>query len=168
MDQKMTWADKRLGAPAWICKTVGGTTMRWSGVTPRFRDFEFKPRSTYGAMDDTNLIDWPLTLEEIEPYYDKAESKMGISGTHDMPPSFETSNYQVLKAGGQRNGYKEITSSRSAINSIARDGRPADRVLLVWLCDRRQVVDAVHGNPKSRNNGALRAARRGHGDKAQT
>ena len=127
MDQKMTWADKRLGAPAWICKTVGGTTMRWSGVTPRFRDFEFKPRSTYGAMDDTNLIDWPLTLEEIEPYYDKAESKMGISGTHDMPPSFETSNYQVLKAGGQRIGYKEITSSRSAINSIARDGRPACR-----------------------------------------
>ena len=30
MDQKMGWHDKRLGAPLWICKTVGGTTMRWS------------------------------------------------------------------------------------------------------------------------------------------
>ena len=125
MDQKMGWHDKRLGAPLWICKTVGGTTMRWSGVTPRFRDFEFRPRSTYGALGDTTLIDWPLTLEELAPHYDKAESKMGVSGTHGMPPSFETSNYKVLKAGGQRVGYKQITSERTAINSVARDGRPA-------------------------------------------
>jgi len=125
MDQKMGWHDKRLGAPVWLCKTVGGTTMRWSGVTPRFRDFEFRPRSTYGALGGTNLIDWPLTLEEILPYYDKAEAKMGVSGTHGTPPSFETSNYKVLKAGGQRVGYRQITSERSAINSVARDGRPA-------------------------------------------
>ncbi len=125
MDQKMGWHDKRLGAPVWLCKTVGGTTMRWSGVTPRFRDFEFRARSTYGALGGTSLIDWPLTLEELMPYYDKAESKMGVSGTHGTPPSFETSNYKVLKAGGQRVGYRQITSEREAINSVARDGRPA-------------------------------------------
>lgn len=125
MDQKMTWHDKRLGAPVWLCKTVGGTTMRWSGITPRFRDFEFRPRSTYGTLGGTNLIDWPLTLDELEPYYDKAEGKMGISGTHGTPPSFETSNYKVMKAGGQRIGYRQITSERTAINSVARDGRPA-------------------------------------------
>ncbi len=125
MDQKMGWHDKRLGAPLWICKTVGGTTMRWSAITPRFRDFEFRARSTYGALANTTLIDWPLTLQELEPYYDKAESKMGVSGTHDMPPSFETSNYKVLKAGGQRVGYSQITSARTAINSVPRDGRAA-------------------------------------------
>ncbi len=125
MDQKMGWHDKRLGAPVWLCKTVGGTTMRWSGVTPRFRDFEFRPRSTYGELGDSSLIDWPLTLEELLPYYDKAEGKMGISGTHGTPPSFETSNFKVLRAGGQRIGYRQITSERSAINSVARDGRPA-------------------------------------------
>ncbi len=124
MDQKMGWHDTRLGAPVWLCKTVGGTTMRWSGVTPRFRDFEFRPRSTYGAIPDTTLIDWPLTLDEILPYYEKAEAKMGISGTHGMPPSFETSNYKVLKAGGKRIGYRQITSERTAINSVAHDGRP--------------------------------------------
>jgi len=124
MNEKMGWLDKRLGAPVWLCKTVGGTTMRWSAMTPRFRDFEFRPRSTYGALDGTSLIDWPLTLDEILPYYDKAEAKMGISGTHGMPPSFETSNYKVLKAGGKRVGYTQITSKRTAINSTARDGRP--------------------------------------------
>ncbi|MGD2127903.1 MAG: GMC family oxidoreductase [Lysobacterales bacterium] len=125
MDQKMTWHDKRLGAPTWLCKTVGGTTMRWSGVTPRFRDFEFGAGSTYGGMGDTNLIDWPLTLEELEPFYDRAEDKMGVSGTHGTPPSFETANFKVLKTGGRRVGYREITSMHSAINSVARDGRPA-------------------------------------------
>ena len=50
---------------------------------------------------------------------------MGVSGTHGTPPSFETSNYKVMKAGAQRVGYKEITSARTAINSVARDGRPA-------------------------------------------
>ena len=125
MDQKMGWHDKRLGAPVWVCKTVGGTTMRWSGMTPRFRDYEFRPRSTYGALEGTSLIDWPLTLDEILPYYDKAEAKMGISGTHGTPPSFETSNYKVMKAGAKRIGYREVTSERTAINSVARDGRPA-------------------------------------------
>ena len=116
MDGKMGWHDKRLGAPVWLCKTVGGTTMRWSGVTPRFRDFEFRARSTYGALEGSSLIDWPLTLAELEPFYDKAEAKMGVSGTHGTPPSFETANYKVLRAGGHRLGYKHITSTRTAFN----------------------------------------------------
>jgi choline dehydrogenase-like flavoprotein len=126
MHGKLTWLDKRLGAPvALLCKTVGGTTMRWTAVALRLQEHEFKPRSTYGMLDNASTIDWPLTLDELAPYYDKAEDKMGVAGTHGIPPSFETSNYKVLKAGGKRVGYKEITSERTAINSVARDGRPA-------------------------------------------
>jgi choline dehydrogenase-like flavoprotein len=125
MHGKLTWLDKRLGAPVGLlCKTVGGTTMRWTAVALRIQEHEFKPLSTYGKLDGTTLIDWPLTLEELAPYYDKAEDKMGVTGTHGIPPSFETSNYKVLKAGGKRVGYKEITSERTAINPVARDGRP--------------------------------------------
>ena len=124
MNGRMGWNDARMGTAVWLCKTVGGTTMRWSGITPRFQEHELKPRSTYGLLDDTTLIDWPLTLDELAPYYDKAEFKMGVSGTHDIPPSFETSMYKVLRAGGLKMGYKEITSARTAINPLARDGRP--------------------------------------------
>ena len=73
MNERMGWNDRRIGAEVWLCKTVGGTTMRWSGITPRFQAHEFKARSTYGLLEDTTLIDWPLTLEELELYYDKAE-----------------------------------------------------------------------------------------------
>jgi choline dehydrogenase-like flavoprotein len=124
MNERMGWNDPRIGAPVWLCKTVGGTTMRWSAITPRLQAHEFKARTTYGALADTTLIDWPLTLEELAPYYDKAEDKMGVTGTHGIPPSFETSCYKVLAAGGRKIGYREITSTRTAINRVARDGRP--------------------------------------------
>jgi len=124
MDERMGWHDERRGAGVWLCKTVGGTTMRWSGVCPRFLAHEFRARTTYGAMDDTTLIDWPLTLEELEPYYDKAEAKMGVSGTNGLPPSAENNNFKVLKAGARGIGYTDITTSHIAINPVPYDGRP--------------------------------------------
>jgi choline dehydrogenase-like flavoprotein len=125
MDAKMGWHDKRIGNFLWVCKTVGGTTMRWSGISPRFQEHEFAARSTYGQLDtSTTLIDWPLTLEEIEPYYEKAEDKMGVSGTHGIPVSAETNNYKVFETAAKRVGYKEVNSARLAINPVARDGRP--------------------------------------------
>ncbi len=127
MHFKLSWLDKRLGAPAWICKTVGGTTVRWSGITPRFQEHEFKPLSTYGKLEDTTAIDWPIALDELAPYYDKAEFNMGVSGTHGIPPSAETNEYKVLKAAAKKVGYKEYTSARAAINPVARDGRPGCR-----------------------------------------
>jgi choline dehydrogenase-like flavoprotein len=84
MNERMGWNDKRIGPPVWLCKTVGGNTMRWSGITPRFQEHEFKARTTYGQLSDTTLIDWPLTLEELAPYYDRAEFNMGVTGTHGI------------------------------------------------------------------------------------
>lgn len=127
MNQKMGWLDKRIGASTWLCKTVGGTTVRWSGITPRIQEHEFRPLSTYGKLDGTTTIDWPISLHEITPYYVKAESRMGVSGTHGIPPSAETNEFKVIKAGGRKVGYREITSTRAAINPVARDGRPGCR-----------------------------------------
>lgn len=125
MHGRLTWLDKRYGAPVGLlCKTVGGTTMRWTAISLRFQEHEFRPLTTYGKLADTTLIDWPLTLDELTPYYDRAEHKMGVTGTHGIPPSPETNNFKVLKAGGRRVGYEEITSERTAINPVARDGRP--------------------------------------------
>ncbi len=124
MDARIGWHDKRIGADLWICKTVGGTTMRWSAVTPRFQEHEFRALSTYGQLDaGTSLIDWPVSYKELAPYYDKAEMKMGVSGTHGIPVSEETNNFKVFKAGARLAGYKQITSGRMAINPVPRDGR---------------------------------------------
>jgi choline dehydrogenase-like flavoprotein len=140
MNERIGWHDERRGVGVYLCKTVGGTTMRWSAVSPRFHDYEFRARTIYGAIDGTSLIDWPITLEELEPYYDLAEAKMGVSGTHGLPPSAENSNFKVLKAGGQRIGYKDITSSHIAINSAPFDGRP--RCRQIGFCNEGCVIGA--------------------------
>lgn len=140
MDQRMGWHDTRYGVPVWLCKTVGGTTMRWSGVCPRFLAHEFRARTTYGAMDNTTLIDWPLTLAELEPYYTKAEAKMGISGTNGLPASPENGNFKVLKAGAKRIGYQDITTAHIAINPIPYDGRPG--CLQIGFCNDGCAIGA--------------------------
>jgi choline dehydrogenase-like flavoprotein len=127
MEERMGWHDERIGMPTWICKTVGGTTMRWSGVSPRFQPHELQALSTYGQLEDSTLIDWPLTFAELEPHYVRAERRMGVSGSADIPPSAETNNYKVLRTGARNVGYREYSSTRIAANPVARAGRPGCR-----------------------------------------
>src|SRR5690606_34813211 len=70
--------------PAWIVKAVGGTTIHWAGASLRFHEHEFKALTTYGKIDGANLLDWPITLADLEPYYAKAEDKMGVTRTNDI------------------------------------------------------------------------------------
>ncbi|MFZ5510228.1 MAG: GMC family oxidoreductase [Pseudomonadota bacterium] len=109
--------------PAWVCKTVGGTTTHWAGASLRFQEHEFKVRTVYGEIRDANLLDWPLTLQELEPYYAKAEDKMGVTRTHGIPGLPGNNNFKVMYAGAMKLGYKDVHTGRMAINSQPRDGR---------------------------------------------
>jgi choline dehydrogenase-like flavoprotein len=132
---KISWLDKRTtsgdwrvakdfsGLPAWIVKAVGGSTIHWAGASLRFQEHEFKVKTTYGDIAGANLLDWPLTLAEMEPYYAKAEDKMGVTGTNGIPRLPGNNNFKVLAAGAKRVGYKEFHTGNMAINSEPRDGR---------------------------------------------
>lgn len=132
MNAKMSWQDLRYGSgdipktnPVFSCKTVGGTTTHWTANCPRFHDFEFKTLSTYGQIDGCSLADWPINLQDLEPYYDKAENMLGVTGTHGIPRLPESNNYKVMAAGAKNVGYKDFDTYNMAINSQPRDGRPA-------------------------------------------
>jgi len=111
--------------PAWIVKSVGGSTVHWAGASLRFQEHEFKARSTYGNLAGATLLDWPITLAEMEPWYAKAEDKMGTTGTNDIPRLPGNNNYKVLEAGARKLGYKEVHTGNMSINSQPRDGRGA-------------------------------------------
>jgi choline dehydrogenase-like flavoprotein len=128
MHERLSWSDKRTGQATWTVKAVGGTTVHWSAAATRRYGFEFRARTLYGAMDGAALIDWPLTLSELEPYYDRAESKMGVAGTHGMPHHPASNPSRLFTLGAKRLGYTRYPGN-SAINSEPRDGRPACRVL---------------------------------------
>ena len=134
---QLAWLDKRTTSgtwriakdfpnlPAWICKTVGGTTTHWAGASLRFQEHEFRIRSTYSDIQGANLLDWPLTLADLEPYYAKAEDKMGVTRTNGVPGLPGNNNFKVLYTGAKRVGYKEVHTGRMAINSEPRHDRPS-------------------------------------------
>jgi choline dehydrogenase-like flavoprotein len=111
--------------PAWIVKAVGGSTTHWAGASLRFDAHEFKARTTYGAIAGANLLDWPITLAELEPYYAQAENRMGVTGTNGIARLPGNNNYRVLEAGAKKLGYKEVHTGNMAINSAPREGRSA-------------------------------------------
>jgi gluconate 2-dehydrogenase alpha chain len=66
---------------------VGGSGEHWSGISYRYYPHDFRRRShiveKYGRErlpDDCDARDWPITYDELEPDYDRAERLMGISG----------------------------------------------------------------------------------------
>jgi glucoside 3-dehydrogenase (cytochrome c) catalytic subunit len=64
-------------------RQIGGRTYCWARVSYRFSDFEFK-----AASRDGYGLDWPISYKDIEPYYDRVESFIGVSGTYEKLPQF--------------------------------------------------------------------------------
>jgi len=107
--------------PSWTCKTVGGTTVHWTGATPRIRPWEVRARTTYGDVKGASLIDWPIEYAELERYYDLAEKRMIVTRRHGNPGLPASSHFKVMYNGAKRIGYKRVHTNYMAINT-----RPAD------------------------------------------
>jgi choline dehydrogenase-like flavoprotein len=130
LDPRTTSGDWRVsrdfaGLPAWIVKAVGGTTTHWAGASLRFQDHEWKAATNYGPVQGANLLDWPIDGAEMAPWYDKAEKKLGVTQTNDMPALPGCNNYKVFEAGAKSVGYENVHTGRMAINSEENDGRMA-------------------------------------------
>ena len=137
MDAKLSWNDPRVctgssiiartfpDSPTSMCKAVGGSTLHWGAMCPRLLEHEFKTATIYGAIPGAEIADWPFGLAELEPYYDRAEDKMGVTGTHGIPRHPPTNNFKVIAAAARRIGYRDVRMNNSAINSEPRDGRNA-------------------------------------------
>lgn len=133
----LAWQDPQLAAgnwriardcpetPTWLCKAVGGTTIHWTGTALRFQDFEFKALSTYGRIEGAAVCDWPISLDDLRPYYERAELRMGVSGTNGLPQHPVNNHFKVMHHGATRAGFKQINRGRLAINAVPFDGRPA-------------------------------------------
>ncbi len=59
-------------------RAMGGRTLHYGRISLRFADYDFKPYSTDGLG-----VDWPITYDEIAPYYDKAEDFIGVTGSKE-------------------------------------------------------------------------------------
>lgn len=76
---------------------VGGGTVTYGASSWRHLPYEFAEASHEGTVAGSGLADWPITYEELEPYYTKAEWQIGISGQRIESPLFSpmSKNYPV-------------------------------------------------------------------------
>ena len=134
---QLAWLDKRTTSGSWrVAKDFrrlagldlqdrGGSTTHWAGASLRFQEHEFKVKTHYGDIPGANLLDWPIGLADLEPYYAKAEDNLGVTRTNGIPGLPGNNNFKVMYAGAKRLGYKHCHTGRMAINSRPRDGRAA-------------------------------------------
>jgi choline dehydrogenase-like flavoprotein len=120
---------------------VGGGTVHWDAKVPRFWRHDFKGRSLYGPVRGANVADWPLTYEELEPFYDEVERRLGVQGDiHRMPahtlaqaprrhqfrmrPNPPMYGGTLLAEGARRRGH-DVYPFPMAVHSEPHSGGPA-------------------------------------------
>ncbi|HWQ35907.1 MAG TPA: GMC family oxidoreductase [Blastocatellia bacterium] len=69
-------------------RTLGGRTFHWNAACFRFAPDDFRERSLHGFEED-----WPLTYEELAPYYDYVEREMHVFGTRENLPLLPDGNF---------------------------------------------------------------------------
>jgi choline dehydrogenase-like flavoprotein len=74
------------GAYAWMGGLVGGGQINYAGLMWRRPPIDFRMKSEYGRPGGTTLEDWPLTYDDLEPCYEKAEYELGVSGEAGVNP----------------------------------------------------------------------------------
>ncbi len=66
--------------------TVGGGTVHWDAKVPRFWRQDFHGRSLHGPVPGANVSDWPLSYDELAPYYEEVELHLGVQGDRSRMP----------------------------------------------------------------------------------
>ncbi len=86
--RRLYWMDLRITGGSWPLrlgennsgKTVGGSTVPYSAFCPRFHPSDFRVRSLDGVA-----VDWPITYEDLEPYYEQMEREYPVCGPAHFP-----------------------------------------------------------------------------------
>lgn len=70
----------------WTSACVGGATVHMSGFFYRLHPGDFRLAERTGGIEGTDIADWPIGIEELLPYYDRLEARIGVSGRAGLNP----------------------------------------------------------------------------------
>ncbi|MFY9925300.1 MAG: GMC family oxidoreductase [Opitutaceae bacterium] len=116
---------------------VGGGTVSYGAMAWRYMPQDFRMRSTYGEVKDSTLADWPISYEDLEPYYERAEYEIGVSGDASANPfaAPRKKPYPMPAFPFNREGLRVVETTRRMglhpfpipmlRNSVPYNGRPA-------------------------------------------
>ena len=111
------------------CSAVGGRTSFWGRSAERYAEIDFRAASL-----DQHDVDWPVTYEEIAPYYTRVEKMIGVASTVQNRPSNPDGVYlppmnfrcldRILEAGAKKIGVPYLPD-RIAQLTVEHEGHPA-------------------------------------------
>jgi choline dehydrogenase-like flavoprotein len=155
-----------------VPQMVGGGTVHWQGWLPRFTPNDFRLRTIAGDLPGASLADWPISYDELEPYYTKVEWAFGVSGAaganrfegprsrgYPCPPMPMSRYAEKFHKGCAALGWNSFPLPQAAL-SRPFNGRPATVV---------SAFAQQHGDPTGTRSSALNvfvpdAIRTGHYD----
>jgi choline dehydrogenase-like flavoprotein len=119
---KFTWTRLR---------AVGGRTLVWGRESGRYGPLDFKPKSLQDGFGE----DWPISYEDLAPYYDKVETLVGVAGGGEdvynspankniLPAFHPRCGEWLIKKGAAKLGIKTVAFPL-AVLSKPYDSRPA-------------------------------------------
>lgn len=133
----------------WRARMLGGRTNHYGRISLRMGPYDFKPYSRDGKG-----FDWPITYDDLAPYYDKAEELIGVFGSPEglentpdgkfLPPPAPRGYEKVIKASCDKLNIPCIPS-RLAILTKSIHGRPACHYCS--QCGRSCNVNANFNSP---------------------
>jgi choline dehydrogenase-like flavoprotein len=96
---------------------------------------DFRLRSKYGPIEGANVVDWPISYEDLEPYYLKAEEIIGISGHYvphpfepprstknfTQPPTKENTVVRLIDKSCAKLGIKSLVTPRAVLSKDKED-----------------------------------------------
>jgi choline dehydrogenase-like flavoprotein len=117
-------------------RIVGGSSAHYTANFWRFHENDFHERSLLGGIPGTGFADWPISYQELEPYYTKVEWEIGVSGLayaspfdpprtkgYPMPPLPVKSSGVLMERGARKLGLHPFPAPMAILSQPYR-GRP--------------------------------------------
>lgn len=131
---------------------VGGKSVTWARQSYRLSDYDFKAAGKDGFDQD-----WPISYQEIAPYYDRVEKFVGVSGQAEnlpqlpdgqfLPPMQLSCGEQLLRNAVKQKFGRTVTIGRVAILTADLNGRP--KCHYCGPCSRGCTTGSYYSSPAS-------------------
>ena len=125
-------ATSESGWSFWSGTVVGGSSNFMSGYFHRLKPVDFRLKSEFGEINGANVEDWPITYDDMEPYYAQVEREVGVSGRvvehphqeprstdFPYPPLVDHSVAKWIDKSAQAIGYHSMPVPRAILSKPA-------------------------------------------------
>lgn len=145
-------------------RMLGGRTNHWGRISLRFGERDFKHKSYDGLGDD-----WPISYQDVAPYYDRVDKLIGVFGSKEnlpnepdgffLPPPKPRMHELMVKRAGEKMGLPVIPARLSILTrSVNKDRSPC------FYCSQCNRGCTVYGDFSSSSVLVKPAMKSGHVD----